>query len=450
MKQLTIKPPANKLKGDITVPGDKSISHRAIMLGSIAEGETVIHNFLNSADCIATAECFREMGIDIEPRVKGQESSVHIIGKGLYGLKKPEKILDVGNSGTTMRLLSGILAGQDFDTTITGDSSIRKRPMKRIVDPLSKMGASVESQESRGKLVASKVELGQDIFPPLKITGRHLHGIKYELPMASAQVKSAILLAGLYTNEETMVVEKTPSRDHTERMLAYFGLPLKRFGNEISIKGGVSFSGREIDVPGDISSVAYFLVAGLLVSGSELLIRNVGLNPTRTGILEVLHHMGADVEVLDEEILSGEPRGDLEIRKSKVESRKLEGIEIKGEIIPRIIDEIPIIAVFATQAEGDTVIKDAKELRAKESDRIKTISEALRLMGAKIDELPDGMIIHGKTKLHGATIDSRGDHRIAMSCAIAGLIAEGETVIQDRECIETSFPGFEGLLENLY
>lgn len=426
--------PTSGLIGEITVPGDKSISHRAIMLGALANGETVVHGFLNSADCIATAECFRNLGIEIEHRTLNLEQGTQALirGKGLRGLTKSTKTLDVGNSGTTIRLMSGILAAQSFETEITGDLSIQKRPMKRVVDPLTLMGAKIEGQ-----------------FAPLKISGENLHGIKYELPMASAQVKSAILLAGLYTKGKTIVIEKIPSRDHTERMLSYFGLSLKRFGGEISIEGGVEFDGREIFVPGDISSAAYFLVAGILAPNSNILIRNVGTNPTRTGILEVLHRMGAEVEVLNEELLSGEPRANLEIRNSKVEIGKLVGIEIGGELIPRIIDEIPIIAVLATQAIGDTIIKDAKELRVKESDRIKTVISELTKMGAKIDELPDGMVIHGGTKLHGATIDSHGDHRIAMSCAVAGLIAEGQTIIENTECIETSFPEFEKLIAKI-
>lgn len=441
MSKIIINP-ANKLKGEISVPGDKSISHRAIMLGAIANGETIIHNFLNSADCIATVNCFREMGIEIGSRVKGQESSIYIQGKGLYGLTKSSGILDVGNSGTTIRLLSGIFAGQDFETQITGDASIQRRPMKRIAEPLGKMGARIEGLGTgeKGK---------DDIYPPFIIKGGKLHGIKYELPIASAQVKSAILLAGLFAEGKTIVVESTPSRDHTERMLGYFGIPIKRLGNEISIEGGASFSGREIFVPGDISSAAYFIVAGILVPDSQILLRNVGINPTRDGIVEIIHRMGAEIEVLDEEIVSGEPRGNIKLQTSNFKHQKLKGIEIKGEIIPKIIDEIPIIAVLATQAEGDTVIRDAKELRVKESDRIKTVISELSKMGAKIDELPDGMIIHGKTKLYGAKIDSHGDHRIAMSCAIAGLIADGETIIENTDCIETSFPGFEKVLFSL-
>jgi len=420
--------PAQKLSGEIKVPGDKSISHRAVMLGALAEGETIVNNFLNSADCRATAECFRQMGIELT----ANGSQLTILGKGLKGLYKPSKSLDVGNSGTTLRLLSGILAGQNFETTITGDSSIQKRPMKRIVEPLELMGAKVLG-------LRSEVRGQEEIFPPLTITGSKLKGITYKMPIASAQVKSCLLLAGLYAEGETTIVEPYPSRDHTERMLAYFGVPVKKFKNEVSISAPSAFEGREIFVPGDISSAAYFLVAGALLPGSDIEIRGVGTNPTRTGILEVMHRMGVEFFVKDEEIISGEPRANIRVTGL---GYNLKGIEIGGDLIPRLIDEIPIIAVLATQAEGQTIIKDAKELRVKESDRIRTISTELTKMGAKIEEKEDGMIIYGPTKLKAAKIDSHGDHRVAMSAAIAGLIAEGQTVIEDTECIETSFPGF--------
>jgi len=442
-KHLKIAP-VSSLKGEITVPGDKSISHRAIMLGALGSGETVIHNFLNSADCIATANCFREMGVNIEVfRCSScNVDKVKIVGKGLFGLSKPGKILDAQNSGTTIRLISGILAGQNFESDITGDLSIQKRPMKRIAEPLKMMGAEIEG-------LGVGAGIGSEVYAPLKIIGKKLKPIEYKLPMASAQVKSAILLAGLYAEGETIVIEPVPSRDHTERMLAYVGVDLTRFGNKVSITGGQEFEGRDIHVPGDISSAAYFIIAGLLVSNSDIVIKNVGTNPTRDGIFEVLHRMGANFEVKDEELVSGEPRASLEIRNSKLEIGNLKGIEIGGELIPKIIDEIPIIAVLATQAEGVTVIKDAKELRVKESDRIKTVISELSKMGAKIEELPDGMKIYGSTKLKGANIQSYGDHRIAMSMAIAGLVADGETVIDDVDCIETSFPGFKKLLKEL-
>jgi len=422
---------ANKIKGEITVPGDKSISHRAIMLGSLANGETSIKGFLSSADCLATIECFREMGIEIlmsnAECLMPNEGKIIVKGKGLKGLRKPKRILDVGNSGTTIRLMTGILAGQEFSSEITGDSSIQKRPMMRIVKPLREMGADIRGAE---KQKSGKAE----IYAPLQVQGKPLKGTTYELPVASAQVKSAVMLAGLFAEGETRVIEKNKSRDHTERMFEYFGA---------SNKG---FEGREIDVPGDLSSAAFFLVAGLLVAGSELTIKNVGLNPTRTGIIDVLHRMGATLEVSDERILSGEPRANVQCPMSNVQ---LKGIKIDGEIVPRIIDEFPIIAVAATQAEGITEIRGARELRVKESDRIATISSELRKMGANIKELDDGMIIEGPTKLKGAKVRSYGDHRIAMSLAIAGLIAEGETEIDDAACIETSFPGFEKLLHEI-
>ncbi|MFA4905076.1 MAG: 3-phosphoshikimate 1-carboxyvinyltransferase [Candidatus Margulisiibacteriota bacterium] len=432
MANLKIKP-AKKLQGEVHIPGDKSISHRAVMLGAIADGETVIENFLSSADCLATVKCFEKLGIEItELGTQSTEHRVIIKGKGLHGLSKPDGPLDVGNSGTTIRLISGILAGQSFETTITGDASIQKRPMKRIAEPLKRMGVRCEG---RG--------MGNEIYPPLKISGGKLRPIEYKLPMASAQVKSCILLAGLYAEGETCVIEPAPSRDHTERMLSYLGVKFAKLGNKVSVCGPAAFEGREISVPGDISSAAFLMVAGLLVPDSDLLLRNVGVNPTRTGILEVLHRMGAQVEVLDEEIISGEPRASIKV---KSQNSKVKSMEIGGELIPKVIDEIPIITVLATQAEGKTVIRDAKELRVKESDRIKTISTELKKMGAKIEEKEDGMVITGPTKLKGVKVQSYGDHRVAMSLAVAGLIAEGETMIEDTDCIETSFPGFEKLL----
>ncbi|MFH1857608.1 MAG: 3-phosphoshikimate 1-carboxyvinyltransferase [Candidatus Omnitrophota bacterium] len=438
MKTIRINK-ARKLQGEAHIPGDKSISHRAAMLGAIADGETTINNFLPSADCLATVDCFKKMGIEIEMSnvqlPMSNECRVIIKGKGLKGLSKPDGPLDVGNSGTTIRLISGILAGQSFETTVSGDASIQKRPMKRIAEPLRRMGVRVTG---KGK--------GDEICPPLNISGGKLRPIEYKLPMASAQVKSCVLLAGLYAEGETCVIEPAPSRDHTERMLSYLGVKFAKLGNKISVCGPASFEGRTIDVPGDVSSAAFLIVAGLLVPNSDLLLRNVGVNPTRTGILEVLHRMGAVVEVLDEEIISGEPRANIRV---KGQGSGVKGMEIGGELIPKVIDEIPIIAVLATQAEGKTVIRDAKELRVKESDRIKTISTELKKMGAKIEEKDDGMVISGPTKLKGAKVQSYGDHRVAMSLAVAGLIADGETVIEDTDCIETSFPGFENLLLQL-
>lgn len=438
MTTLTVKG-AKKLTGEIHVPGDKSISHRAVMLGAIASGETIIDGFLQGEDCKATINCFRDLGIDVamtnDKCQMTNEGRIIIKGKGLKGLRKPSKSLYVGNSGTTIRLISGILAGQDFETEISGDASIQKRPMKRIIDPLSQMGAVVSGRRS-----------ADNIYPPLIIRGTKLNGIEYRMPIASAQVKSAILLAGLYAEGTTTVIEPASSRDHTERMFEHFGIDIKKDGLKISVQGGQKLIAKEIHVPGDISSAAFFMVAGLIVPNSNLLIRNVGLNPTRTGIIEVIHRMGGKLEVTDEQLVCYEPRGNIGIRR---EEKGLVGMEIGGELIPRLIDEIPIIAVLATQAEGRTVIKDAQELKVKESNRIATISTELRKMGADIKETEDGMIITGPTKLKGAKVFSHGDHRVAMSLAVAGLIAEGETEIENTECIETSFPGFEKLFKCL-
>lgn len=431
MKNLHISH-ANSLKGEIHVPGDKSISHRAVMIGSLAKGETMINNFLNSADCLTTVESFRNMGIEIEShQLSAGGKQIIIKGKGLTGLESAKGIMDVGNSGTTIRLMLGILAGQNFISRITGDESIGRRPMLRVAIPLRAMGASIE-----GRMV------GEELYAPLKISGGNLSSIKYELPVASAQVKSAVLLAGLFANGETAVIEKNPSRDHTERMLSHFGADLAITGKEIDIRGGRDFRGNEVDIPGDISSAAFFMVAAALVPGSELLIRNVGVNSTRTGIIEILHRMGAQLEVLNEELISEEPRADILVKTSK-----LKGIKITGDIIPRIIDEIPIIALAATQAEGTTEIRGARELRVKESDRIATISSELKRLGANIIELEEGLVIEGPTALKGASLKSYGDHRIAMMAAMAGLIADGETMIEDTGCIETSFPEFEGTLK---
>lgn len=423
-KNLHISP-AKSIKGNISLPGDKSISHRVIMIGSLAGGRTRVANFLPSADCLATVECFRKLGIEIN--INGNQ--VEVFGKGLRGLKPARGTLDVGNSGTTIRLMTGILSGQRFQSEITGDRSVRSRPMRRIVDPLRRMGADIEG----------KVE-GNNIYAPLKISGGDLSPIEYELPVASAQVKSAILLAGLFAEGETSVIEKNPSRDHTERMLSYFGAKI----GGTKVRGNREFSGAEIDVPGDLSSAAFFIVAALLAPGSELSIREVGVNPTRTGIIDILHRMGADLEVRDEKIISEEPRAKIVVRSSK-----LRAVKVSGEIIPRIIDEIPVIAVAATQAEGLTEIRGARELRVKESDRIATISSELKKMGANIEELEDGMFIVGPTKLKGAAVKSYGDHRVAMAMTVAGLVAEGETIIEDTACVDTSFPGFEDILRQV-
>ncbi len=425
MTTLKIQP-AKRIQGRIRVPGDKSISHRAIMLGSLAYGTTRVENFLDSADCLSTAEIFRSLGT----RIQRAGTRVVIQGRGLQGLAAPKRTLDAGNSGTTSRILLGLLAGQPFESRLTGDKYLRKRPMRRVTEPVSRMGAQFIGKE-------------QGSFLPIRVKGGALKGIQYELPVASAQVKSAILLAGLYAQGVTSVTEPLPTRDHTERMFAAFGIPLKRRGKTVSLRGPVQpFKGRNIRVPGDISSAAFFLVAGLLVPGSELTIEGVGVNPTRTGLLEVLLKMGADMSVTPRKVGKGEePVADLTVRASK-----LKAVQVWGATVPKMVDEFPILAVAATQAQGTTVVRNAEDLRVKESNRIEAVTAFLTRMGANISSTPDGWIIKGPTPLMGVSVDSHGDHRIAMSAAIAALVAKGPTVIRDVDNIETSFPGFEKLL----
>ena len=418
---------ATGLKGTITIPGDKSISHRSVMMGSIAKGKTVIQGFLPGADCISTISCFRQMGISIEH----DHNSVVVHGKGLNGLNAPTDILDCGNSGTTTRLISGILAAQSFDSTLTGDESIQKRPMKRIMEPLSLMGADITSR------------FGNDCAP-LQIKGKKLHGIHYRSKVASAQVKSAILLAGLYADSETTVTEPYLSRNHSEIMLEHFGAKITTKDTTITISPATELYGNNILVPGDISSAAYFIAAGLIVPNSEILIKNVGLNPTRDGIIKVCRQMGADITLLSEHSLSGEISGDIMVRTSK-----LHGTIIEGSIIPTLIDELPIIAVMACMAEGTTIIKDAAELKVKESNRIEVMVRNLSAMGADVTETEDGMIIQGGKHLYGTAIDSKLDHRIAMTFAVLALCAEGETTILGSECVNISYPGFYTDLKKL-
>lgn len=417
---------SNGLHGEVTIPGDKSISHRSVMFGSIAKGETEITNFLQGADCLSTISCFRAMGIEIEN--DGNRVLVH--GKGLHGLTKPNHVLDCGNSGTTTRLISGILSAQNFDVTLTGDTSIQKRPMKRIMDPLSLMGADIRSINGNG-------------CAPLAISGRLLHGIHYQSPVASAQVKSAILLAGLYADGETRVTEPYVSRNHSELMLSHFGADVHTEDTTAVIRPVKELYGQKIEVPGDISSAAFFLAAGLLIPDSEILIRNVGINPTRDGILCICKDMGADITLLNEKT-SGEPTADLLVRSSR-----LHGTVIGGSVIPTLIDELPMIAAMACFAEGETIIKDASELKVKESNRIAVMVENLSAMGADVEETEDGMIIRGGKSLHGAVIDSHLDHRIAMTFAITGCMAEGETEILGAECVNISYPGFYDDLKRL-
>ena len=414
------------LRGEITIPGDKSISHRSVMFGAISQGRTEITNFLQGQDCLSTISCFRKMGIEIE----NTSERILVHGRGLHGLTAPTEILDVGNSGTTTRLISGILAGQDFTSELTGDASIQKRPMGRIIRPLSMMDATIESIKGNG-------------CAPLRISGHALKGIHYQSPVASAQVKSCVLLAGMYSDGITRVTEPVLSRNHTEIMLNYFGADVTSEGTTAFIKPDPSLYGREILVPGDISSAAYFIAAGLLVPNSEILLKNVGINPTRDGILRVCKAMGADITLLNE-TTEGEPTADLLIRSSA-----LHGTTVEGAIIPTLIDELPMIAVMAAFAEGTTVIRDAQELRVKESDRIQVMTENLRKMGADIQATEDGMIIHGGKPLHGAEIDSHLDHRVAMSFAVAGLLSEGTLSIKNGECVNISYPEFYSDLYSL-
>ncbi len=415
------------LKGEITVPGDKSISHRSIMLGSIASGITEVHGFLNGADCISSMNCFRQMGVDIA--YDGSIVTIH--GNGLHGLKAPADTLDVGNSGTTTRLMSGILAAQNFSSRVIGDDSICRRPMKRIITPLAMMGADITS------------ERGNDCAP-LIINGRKLKGIHYDSPVASAQVKSCVLLAGLYADGETSVTEPYVSRNHTELMLNAFGGSCTTLGTTATVTSDPVLTGQKIVVPGDISSAAYFLVAGLIAENSEITIKNVGINPTRDGIIDVIKMMGGDITFANVNADSGEPTADITVKTSS-----LKGCVIEGDIIPKLIDEIPVIAILACFAEGETVIKDAAELKVKESNRIDVMVNNLSAMGADITGTDDGMIIRGGKPLHSAVIHSKKDHRIAMSFAVAAMCAEGETEILDADCVNISYPDFYRDLENL-
>ena len=407
----TIKP-MKKLNGQIKIPGDKSISHRAVMFGSLAKGDTKISGFLTGDDCMSTISCFRKLG------------------KGLHGLTAPTETLDVGNSGTTIRLISGILSAQNFDTKLNGDASIQKRPMRRVINPLTEMGANIESTN--------------DGFAPLTIHGSKLHSIEYTMPMASAQVKSSILLASLFANGTTIINEPVASRNHTEIILNYFGANIKNENGVITSTPVEELYAKPINVPGDISSAAFFMVAGLIVPNSHIIIENVGINETRTGIIDALRAMGGEINILNQRESGGELVGDIEVKSSKLHATTLE-----GSIIPRMIDEIPVFAVAALCADGTTVVKDAEELKVKESNRIATMSTELGKMGVVITETEDGMIIEGNQKLKGATVDSHLDHRVAMSCAIAALVAEGETTILDSDCVAISFPNFYELLETL-
>ena len=405
-----------KAVGQIKVPGDKSISHRAVMLGSLANGVTEISGFLKGADCLSTIDCFRKMGIDID--INGENVTVH--GNGLRGLKKPDEMLYTGNSGTTTRLLCGILAGQNFDTSITGDASIQKRPMGRVVQPLSMMGAKIENE-----------------YCPLYITGTKLHGIDYKMPVASAQVKTAIILAGLYADGETVIHEIEKSRDHTELMLSAMGADLTVDNLDITVKPTNDLTAVNVDVPSDISSAAFFLVLGAIMPNSQITVTNVGINPTRTGIINVLKDMGADITLENVHTSAGETVADITVRSSS-----LKGTTVGGDIIPRLIDELPIIAVAAVFANGQTVIKDAQELKVKETNRIRAVVDEFNKCGIDITETDDGMIINGGKSIHGADFKTYGDHRMAMSLTVLAQLADGESTLDDSDCACVSYPTF--------
>lgn len=415
------------LRGEFIPPGDKSISHRAIIIGSLTEGETIVRGFLSCDDTLSSVKAIGMLGVPIEV----EDDTVKIKGRGLFGLNEPEDFIDAGNSGTTARLISGLLSAQRFFSTVTGDKYLRVRPMERVVKPLTLMGAKIWGREGGKKL-------------PLAIKGDKLSPIRYELPVASAQVKSAILLAGLYAEGETEVVEPVPTRDHTERMLSYLGVDVRRNGRGIKVKSGGTLKGGEIVVPADISSATFFIVAALINRDSEILIKDVGINFERTGSIEILKRMGGNIEILNKRELNGEPVGDV-----LVYSSALRAVEIKGDMIPKAIDEIPVIAVAACFAEGETVIRDAKELRVKETDRIRAMATELKKMGAEVEELEDGMIIRGKESLKGSPCRSWGDHRIAMALAVAGTRARGITEIEGAECVSVSFPRFFNVMKRL-
>ncbi|WP_374049599.1 3-phosphoshikimate 1-carboxyvinyltransferase [Neobacillus sp. OS1-2] len=422
-----LKTNIKRLFGEITIPGDKSISHRSVMFGSIAHGETKITNFLPGDDCLSTISCFQKLGVTIEE----VDDGLRIIGNGFEGLTEPNEVLDVGNSGTTIRLLMGILAGRPFFSTLVGDESIGKRPMTRVTSPLALMGTRIDGRNDGA-------------FTPISIRGGQLTPIQYELPVASAQVKSALILAGLQAEGECKIVEPAETRDHTERMIRKFGGKIDKDNKTITVIGGQSLKAATIHVPGDISSAAFFLVAGAIIPEGEIVLKNVGLNPTRTGIIEVMKKMGADLEIVQKEDDSFEPVGDLIIKTSN-----LKGTVVEGELIPKLIDEIPIIALLATQADGTTVIKDAEELKVKETNRIDTVVQELRKLGASIEATDDGMIIHGKTPLDGGSVSSHGDHRIGMMLSIAALLCKNDVELEQSEAISVSYPNFFDHLNNL-
>lgn len=427
LKPIKLQTQISSLEGTIAIPGDKSISHRSIMFGAIAKGKTTVANFLLGEDCLSTISCFKKLGVSIEQL----DDQVVIEGKGIEGLQEPSQILDVGNSGTTIRLLMGILAGRPFHSVLVGDESIGKRPMTRVTKPLSTMGTVIHGRKNAE-------------YTPISITGGRLNPIEYAMPVASAQVKSSLLFAGLQADGTTTIVEPAKTRDHTERMIGKFGGSIEVDGCTVRITGGQQLTGTNIHVPGDISSAAFFLVAGAIVPNSCITLKNVGLNPTRTGIIDVMQEMGADITIIPYEEDAFEPCGDIIIKTSN-----LKGITIKGDLIPRLIDEIPVIALLASQAEGVTVIQNAEELKVKETNRIDTVVNELKKLGANIDATDDGMIINGKTELTGGTVSSYGDHRIGMMLSIAAAICKEDVYLENEESIFISYPSFFNHLESL-
>ncbi len=425
---MMIISPLKSLNGEFTVPGDKSISHRAIMLASIAKGRSEINGFLNSDDCLNTISCFRALGIGIELL---SNNKVYVEGKGLYGLKKADIVLNVGNSGTSIRLLLGLLAGQNFETIIDGDSSIRNRPMDRVIIPLSQMGANIKS-------------INKNNLCPLKVSGGKLRALNYKLPIASAQLKSALLLASLYADGETILTELAASRNHSELMLNYFGANITTKGLNVYSKPVTELYSQNINIPGDISSAAYFIVAGLIVPNSQIIIKNVGINQSRTGIIDVLIDMGANITIANRKSLNNEPVGDIIVKSSSLKSTI-----IKDNIIPRLIDELPIIAVAAALSTGKTIIKDAGELKVKESNRITAVVTELSKTGIDIKETNDGMIINGGKEIMGADFNTYNDHRIAMMVAVLALVARSDSKINGADIVNVSFPNFFELLFKL-
>jgi len=419
--------PVTSLQGEIEVPGDKSISHRALIIGAMSNGKMNISNLANGRDCLSTIGCLEHLGIKIQK----EQNRVVVNSRGLFGFREPQNFLDAGNSGTTMRVLCGVLAGQSFNSVVTGDESLRNRPMRRVIEPLQKMGAEIQAHNNNQ-------------FAPIAISGKKLNSIEYTIPIPSAQVKTALVLAGLLADGKTTIQENIPTRDHTERMLKYLGIDITSQNGGLDVAGQSEIKSKDIFVPGDISSAIYFIGAGLLVKNSHIKIKNVGLNPGRIGALKVLKKMGAKIEIKNVKEINCEPVGEIEVRSSD-----LKGTEILSEEIPSLIDEIPLLAVLTCLAEGKTSIKGAEELRVKEIDRLKAMASELTKLGANIKELPDGLEISGSIKFKGASVESFGDHRMAMALAVAGLVASSETIVENAEVVDVSFPNFFEILDSL-